>query len=348
MNNRKRPKVLMLGADRSVHGGVSAVINNYYQAGLDHEIDLHYIGTMVDGSKVRKLLQAIWAYMVFLIRLPGTEIVHVHMAADASYYRKSVFIRTAYFFHKKIMIHEHGGDFQNFYYRKGKKQQDKIRKTLNKADYFIVLSEEWKQFFAPIVEPEKIKIIENGIPVKERKVKNYDNHKVVFLGRLSTTKGIRELLACIPALKARYDDLEVYLGGVWEEEELRLLAQEQESTVHFLGWIDAEKREQLLESCSIFVLPTYFEGQPISLLEAMEAGCAVVVSRVGGIPQIVTDGINGIMIRPKDVTSLTEGLERALESGENRKRLGEAARETILEKYDIRIGIKQLLKLYRE
>lgn len=348
MSDTKKARVLMLGADRSVHGGVSAVINNYYQAGLDKEINLHYIGTMVDGSKVRKLIQALWAYAAFLIRLPVTEIVHVHMAADASYYRKSIFIRTAYIFHKKIIIHEHGGDFRNFYYGKDEKQQERIRKTLNKADCFIVLSEEWKQFFEPIVQPEKIKIIENGIPVKERTGKSYDNHKAVFLGRLCATKGIRELLECVPALKAQYDDFELYLGGVWEEEDLRPLAQKQEETVHFLGWVNAEERERLLKTCSIFVLPTYFEGQPISLLEAMEAGCTVVVSHVGGIPQIVTDGVNGIMIKPKDVPSLTEGLKRALESEACRKQLGESARETVLKKYDVRIGMEQLLKIYRE
>ena len=97
-------RVLMLGADRTVHGGVSAVVNNYYRAGLDQQVQLHYIGTMVDGSKLRKLVQAAWAYVRFLLKLPRTQIVHVHMAADASYYRKSLFIHAAVFFHKKLMF----------------------------------------------------------------------------------------------------------------------------------------------------------------------------------------------------------------------------------------------------
>lgn len=339
-------RVLMLGADRTVHGGVSAVVNNYYRAGLDQQVQLHYIGTMVDGSKLRKLAQAAWAYVRFLLKLPRTQIVHVHMAADASYYRKSLFIHAAVFFHKKLVIHEHGGDFQGFYYQKNKKQQEKIRKTLNKADCFIVLSKEWKEFFEPIVAPEKLQIVENGIPVKERGEKDYTNQKAVFLGRLATTKGIRELLESIPQIKKEYPDFKLYLGGVWEEEELRELVEKHSETVTFLGWIDETQREQILKECSIFVLPTYFEGQPISLLEAMESGCAVVVSEVGGIPQIVTNQVNGVFIKPKDTESLVEGMKKVLADESFRKRLGENARETILERYDIRRGMEQLMEIY--
>ena len=108
-------KVLMIGPDRSVHGGISGVVNNYYKAGLDKKVDLQYIGTMVEGSKLRKLMQAALAYVRFLSALPGAAIVHVNVASDASYVRKSLFIRTAHLFSKKIVIHQHGGDFQTFY-----------------------------------------------------------------------------------------------------------------------------------------------------------------------------------------------------------------------------------------
>ena len=62
-------KVLMVGPDRSVHGGISGVVNNYYAAGLDQKIELKYIGTMIEGSKVRKLWRAMKAYMQFLVQL---------------------------------------------------------------------------------------------------------------------------------------------------------------------------------------------------------------------------------------------------------------------------------------
>ena len=108
-------KVLMLGPDRSVHGGISQMVNNYYDSGLDQKVELRYIGTMVEGSKFRKLLQAVWAYIRFCVHLGQSRIVHVNMASDASYYRKSVFVRTARLCGKKLIIHQHGGDFETFY-----------------------------------------------------------------------------------------------------------------------------------------------------------------------------------------------------------------------------------------
>ena len=114
----------MVGPDRSVHGGISGVVNNYYAAGLDQKIELKYIGTMIEGSKVRKLWRAMKAYMQFLVQLSGYDIVHVNMASDASYVRKSFFIKAAKRAGKKIVIHQHGGDFEGYYGQlseKGKK-----------------------------------------------------------------------------------------------------------------------------------------------------------------------------------------------------------------------------------
>ena len=93
-------KVVMLGADRSVKGGVSAVVNNLYEAGLDQRIDLTYIGTMVDGSTAAKLLKGVQALLKFVAVLPKADIVHLNMAADASCYRKLIFMEIALWFQK--------------------------------------------------------------------------------------------------------------------------------------------------------------------------------------------------------------------------------------------------------
>ena len=141
-------KVVMLGADRSVKGGVSAVVNNLYEAGLDQRIDLTYIGTMVDGSTAAKLLKGVQALLQFVTVLPKADIVHLNMAADASCYRKLIFMQIALWFHKKVVIHEHGGDFQGFYYKRcSSKRQAYIKKMLNRADLFLVLTDVWKDFF---------------------------------------------------------------------------------------------------------------------------------------------------------------------------------------------------------
>lgn len=345
--NVVKMKVLMVGPDRSVHGGISSVVNNYYEADLDKEIELRYIGTMVDGSKIRKLLKAMESYIKFIICVGNYDIVHVNMASDSSYYRKIYFIRIAKFFHKKVVIHQHGGDFATFYYKENSvKQRKQIRKNLNMSDKFLVLTQEWKNFFSDIVEGNKLTVLPNAVTLPMQYEKDYNNREILFLGRLCKDKGIRELFNCVDKLKGKYPDIHLYLGGIWEDKELQDMLQTRETYVTWLGWVDGKQKEELLKKCSIYVLPSYYEGMPVSVLEGMAYGCVSVVSYVGGIKDIIDDGIDGFFIQPKDDASLQKGLERAFDSDIERSMIGQRARNKVKEKYEIHKNVQQLLFIY--
>ena len=116
--------------------------------------------------------------------------------------------------------------------------------------------------------------------------------------------------------------------------------------VELPGWVSPEEREKLMEECSIFVLPTWFEGQPISVLEAMAAGMCVVTTRVGGIPQIMGEEKTGVLLPPKDAKALADTLIRLLNQEETRKTLGKQARRRMVEQYDISRNVKALIRYY--
>lgn len=342
-------RVLMVGADRSVHGGVSGVVNNYYQAGLDQKIELLYIGTMVNGSKFKKLCKALWAYCRFLRCVKSYDIVHINMASDSSYYRKVFFIRVSRILHKRIVIHQHGGDFSTFYYKQcSEKQRNRIQRNLNYADKFVVLTKEWEQFFSKIVEKDKIVILPNAVFVPESYEKDYDNRDMLFLGRLCKDKGIRELFVCVDKLKGKYPDIHLYLGGIWEDKELQDMLQTRETYVTWLGWIDGKQKEELLKKCSIYVLPSYYEGMPVSVLEGMAYGCVPVVSYVGGIKDIIEDEVDGFFIQPGDEVSLQKGLEKAFVSAKEQREIGQRAKNKVKEKYEIHRNIEQLFVIYEQ
>lgn len=342
-------KVVMIGADRSVHGGVSAVVNNYYKVGLDSKVELRYIGTMVDGSRIRKLFKAIGAYFTFLFELHDMDILHVHMAADASFYRKKIFIDTAALFHRRILIHEHGGDFKGFYYDRSKdRDRAKIRKTFDKAQTFIVLSEEWRDFFAPLVNNDKMIILENAVFIPNQAKKDYGNQNMLFLGRLCKEKGIGELLNVMPRIIKEYPEVKLYLGGVWEDEGLRRQAEKLSDHVIYLGWISDNVKMKYINKCSIFVLPTWFEGQPMALLEAMAGGMAALSTRVGGIPQIIRDETEGILIEPKDQQALQNGICGLLEDEKCRENYGRQAAKRICSDYNIEESVRKLVRIYKD
>lgn len=347
MMKEGRMRVLMVGPDRGVHGGISGVVNNYFDAGLDRMIELCYIGTMVEGTKFAKLLQAVKAYLRFLIEIPKYDIVHVNMASDSSYYRKSVFIRTAKACHKKVVIHQHGGNFPEFYEKElSDGGRERVKKILSMGDAFLVLGTAWKDFFGTMIERERIMVLPNAIRIPECEEKQYGKHKILYLGRLCKTKGIGELLTVMPRLREQYPDVRLYLAGIWEDKELQKQAEALKEYVTDLGWISGEEKQQYLKECDIFVLPSYFEGQPVSVLEAMANACGIVASRTGSIPDMIIEGETGLLTIPKDTKMLEEGLLKLLADPALCRKLGGNARRKVESEFSIDNNMKQLLAIY--
>ena len=344
---KDRLKVLMIGPDRGVHGGISGVVNNYYDAGLERMVDLCYIGTMIEGSKGTKLLQAAKAYVRFLAKLPKYDIVHVNMASDSSYYRKSVFIRTAKIYRKKIVIHQHGGNFPEFYEKElSDRGRRRAVKTLSMGDALLVLGTTCSEFFEAIIDKDKITVLPNAISMPEQVTKQYGSHKILFMGRMCKAKGVGELLAVMPELRQRYPDVRLYLAGIWEDMELKTQASALGDCVEDLGWIGGADKQRYLRECDIFVLPSYFEGQPVSVLEAMANACGIVVSKTGDIPDMIAEGETGLLIPPQDAKVLAESLLSLLAQPELCRTLGENARRKAEAEFSIDNNMKQLLAVY--
>lgn len=341
-------KILMIGPARSVNGGISAVVNNYYKVGLNKEIEMEYIGTMEDGSKWHKLQVAIGAFIRFITRVSKYELVHVHMASDVSLYRKLPFIWLTKMFGKKLIIQQHGGNIKQFYYSEcGRIKQQFIKKILRKADAFIVVAPYLKDIFKEIVEEEKIEVLPNAIEIPKEISHNYKEQNLLFLGRLCKEKGIYELLDAVMELKPEFPELQMYLGGVWVEEELEKKAELCGDFVHYLGWIDAKEKDAYLQRCNLFVLPTYFEGLPMSLLEGMAYGCACIATEVGGIPQVMTNRKDGLLIPAKNVQALKEAIKELLQNSKLQEELGRNGRRTVEYNFEIGNSISKLMHIYK-
>lgn len=343
-------KVLMIGAGRDVRGGVSSVVNSYYDAGLDQICDLTYLPTMEDGSKLKKLFVAAWARIRFERLIKENDILHVHMSSDNSFYRKAVFIRKAYQEKKKIIIHMHGSTFDIFYQERcNEKQKQEVRDIFAMADAVIALSEDWKQFLAEnICEAGKIQVIYNAVKPPKTYEKDYHNRKMLFLGILGQRKGTYDLIEVLPEIFRRYPDAHIYFGGDGEREKAEQLCREKGISEHvtFLGWVRGAEKDRLLKECSIYVLPTYHEGMPMSVLEAMSYGMAVVSTYAGGIPHIITDGENGLLCEAGDLSRLQTILCDLLEDSDERETLGKAAAFYIRDQFDIKQTIEKLVLLY--
>ena len=172
---------------------------------------------------------------------------------------------------------------------------------------------------------------------------------VLFLGILGPRKGVFDLL---PAFKGLVDghagDVRLRIGGNGEVERaartvraLGLAAQ-----VELLGWVAGEAKQAQLAQADVFVLPSYNEGLPVSLLEAMAYGVPVISTRVGGIPELVRDGIDGFLIEPGDRAALEDRLRRLAEDARLRRTMGDAARARILAEFSEAAVLPALESMY--
>ena len=208
------------------------------------------------------------------------------------------------------------------------------------------------------IAPEKISLIENGIDVStfkgcealcEQISKPPLTMRIAVVGRLAPEKGIQFFLRAAREVLLTHPDTEFLLVGDGPQRaELESLARrlQIEKQVIFTG--ARSDMPRVYASMDVFVLPSLNEGMPLALLEAMAAGKAVVATRVGAIPNLITSEHTGLMIEPRDVPALRDSILRLMRDPELRRRLGRTAQNTVKERYSAEAMASSYYRMYRE
>jgi glycosyltransferase involved in cell wall biosynthesis len=153
--------------------------------------------------------------------------------------------------------------------------------------------------------------------------------RAVSLGRLGHRKGSYDVVAAVALLPEDVRTrLRVVLAGDGEIDEVRAAVADAgvDDVVEIRGWLGTDDRDELVRASQVFLLPSYEEGLPMAMLEAMAQGLALVVSPVGGIPNVVGDGVEGLLVEPGDTEALSTALRRMVEDDALRERVAAAAR----------------------
>lgn len=343
-------KVLMVGPSLDAKGGISSVVNQYIYAGIDKSVEFHYLPTTKQGNKLFKSLFFIKCILKAYIIMNKFDIVHIHVSKDGSCFRKRIIAHIAKQFKKKIIFHIHSSQFIEFYQKSSNINKRKIKNMFNISDKIIVLSNYWKNEFSFLISKEKLIALNNGVKLPDSFKKDYKNKNILFLGKVCKEKGILELLYAMVEIVKIYPDIVLYVGGIGEISIYKKISEELNisKNVRFLGWIYGSDKEKYLKKCSIFVLPSYFEGMPVSLLEAMSYSCACVCTSVGGVPEVLNHGKNGLLINPKNIFELQSMLLACIDDETQRNNLGKNALETITKEYNIKIILEDLKNIYLE
>ena len=276
-----------------------------------------------------------FARLLSLIRRARPTVVHTHLQASNLYGRLAAWLARV----PVLIATEH-----NVYTRKPRRYVLVERRLAEVTDVLIAVSENVRQFLATQlrVAPARIHVVRNGVaplaPSATRvaelraQIDPADARRPVIatVGSLTEKKGHAFLLEAIARLQSRNVPCTVVLAGEGPERPtLESLARRLgvAASVHFLGSV--RDVASVLAVADLFVLPSIVEGLPLALLEAMLAGKPVVATAVGGVPEVIVSGENGLMVPACDEIALADALAQLLQSPDVRERIGARGRRTV-------------------
>jgi glycosyltransferase involved in cell wall biosynthesis len=338
-------KIIVIGTGQL--GGIDSVIKNIsINASQINSFKRYQSHTgkskLIDIISALKCLLVVLYYSIF----ENNIIFHLHMSYKGSFWRKYIYWKLASFFNKRVIIHLHGSEFKVFYEKQNKIVKNLISELIVNCDCFIVLSRTWKDYIESIlsVTTDNIHVVENfAIVVQPDVMEKKRENEFLFLGALIERKGIFDLIRVIKDIPNII--LHVAGGGderyFWSQVDLYGVR----NKIIYHGWVDKFEKANLMKRCSAMVLPSYNEGLPVVILEAMASELLVISTPVGGIPEIVIDGVSGYIVEPGDFESIRMAINNVTDN-ECNKIIVEKAKEIYELQFSVEVIVPKIEKLY--
>lgn len=350
-------KVLMVGSHSSVKGGITSVITQLleYDWGK-RNIRMKFIPTYIEKNNIIKILFFICAY----IRIWWTlitykpDVVHIHMSYKGSFQRKYAIHKLCKRRKIPVIIHLHGSEFAKWYYGADEALQQKIKSLLRASAAFVVLGNKWNEAIKEIEPQTNTIVVSNAVNIPEEKVQwNDETINILFLGVLIKRKGVEDLINAIATLRdsKALNKMHFIIAGTGKEEQLlkeKCHNLRLDDYITFAGWIAGDAKIDLIKKCQVMVLPSYNEGLPVSILEAISYGMPVIATDVGDISTAVRDGENGYLINPGDVDALVKALINISENEGKYTNMSNMSREIAEKSFSSTVFFDMITKCYSE
>ncbi len=328
-------RVLTIGnapAGPNSRGGMATMMRLLIED-TDPRFRVRLVPTYVDASLAARLWTGISGMLKAsaLLLFGFVDVLHVHYSWRGSIVRKSVPLLVARLRGVPTIVHSHTSQFFPWFDELPPLLRRAIRVAL-RADYSVVLCQSHvKESCARLgFDESNTRVLYNPVvmPAVEPSSRTRQPLQAVSLSRMAASKGSYDLVRAIGMLPSDIRaNVRVTLAGDGEVDQVRefVRANTLDDTIDVVGWVGPADRDRLLAESAIFVLPSYSEGLPMAVLEAMANGVVPVTTPVGAIPEVVTDGVNGVLVRPGDPGQLAAALQSLIVDTELRNRLAAAA-----------------------
>lgn len=313
----------------------------------------------VDARGPGSVVWSPWYLMVVLVRVMlgaargRLGLVHIHVAERASLVRKGVVAFVARLVGVPVLLHLHAAEIRPFYDGLPGWGRWLARGVFRRADLCVVLGTGWRDWLVNTigVASDRIAVIRNGVPVIAlgEPTARGSMFRILFLGNLTPRKGVGDLLVALadPMLAGcRFEA--IFAGGGAIETYRRQAGQlGLDDRVSFTGWIDRTRAAELTASAHVLVLPSYHEGLPLVVLEALGAGTPVICTPVGSIPEVLDDGSTALFVPPGGSREIASALRRLIDDAALAERLAAGGRCLYRQEFTMEIFVDRIAALYR-
>jgi glycosyltransferase involved in cell wall biosynthesis len=341
------PRLIMLGAGNETRGSIAAVVEAYRAHGLFQHWPIDYLPTHGDAGARRSAGLAFGAMrrLGLLLARHRRALVHLHLSARGNPALDAAFMAAALAARAPLVLQLHGAGFEHSH------GGALAHSLLAKAAAILFPCESLRSWARSVASAAHLVCVPNPVPaLAATQVAPLERRPslILFLGRLEAAKGIFDLLDSVAALRSAVPDVRLVCAGDGNRIAVARYAERLgiAEAVKFTGWVGPSGKRALLETAAVFALPSYREALPIGLCEAMAAGVPVVASAVGGIPEVVTDGVSGFLVAPGDKATLERQLRKLLTDRALGARIGSAARETARLRFAPERSLARLEELY--
>jgi glycosyltransferase involved in cell wall biosynthesis len=341
----------MIGPVPPPYGGVGAVFKSF----LDSELRDHFRITVVDTSKKDarevvsdsrvSLRDALYlaktlAELAVKVARERPDVAFMTPVGDHSLIREALSVRILKLRGVPVVCQFHAR-YEGELFVTGRRWARRfLGPLLAPADRILLLSEGLRRYFSPDFAPDRTGVLTNFV----------DSALYSGLPRPGPAgDGLWDLLAAVRPVAERIPDVRFVIGGTAEfpvvEAEIARVTAELGlgARVVFPGTLTGERKLAAFAGADVFCLPSHLENQPVVLLEAMAAGLPVVSTRVGTIPELVTDGVEGFLIAPRDRAALTTQLIRLLADPSLGAAMGARGRARVAAEFDRRVVVERLV-----
>jgi len=332
--------------------GISSVLANIIKWQRDKYIVFTSGRSDNEKRDVKWLLNQFFFLIRYIkiLRVSNINVVHINSAmSELSIIRDYFLISIAKILRKKIVLHIHGGKYL-FASHKPIILKYFIQDSLKKSDQIIVLSELERDNIKNKFNVDNINILQNCIELNHAKTIPFEDKKnvIVFLGRIVKDKGLNEIVEAFRLLNKKTNDFFFELCGVGPDFAIydNLFNELLGNRYKYNGVVNGSEKWDFLKNAKIFLLPSYYEGLPISLLEAMSTGCIPIVTPVGSIKEVIKDEYNGIIVNKYAPDEIMEAILHIIKNQQVAEYMALNAALTIKERFNILNYKEQLNKIY--